>query len=1217
MPRPEAERDEAPEKNPSDEQSQNSSAIDLIQAIEVFSSMKPGSVEDDNSLNQIWKRANAFGAESAKNPFLPSLFLDEKKTADRKPQVAPDLLDKNEKAAAARASLPEINFDYQQFKSFAGQLADKVASVYDAAAKRAVVGNPSSFVGPDGATWKKEGADWSRFDKAGQKQEKYDGKISDLTRDEENDLVIKMQDGRSFKENFDGSVLEYDAKNHLKSIAYNNGTTRKFEWEGDQLVSMTSSKGSYTRGRDRDGKLIDEWKQKSDTAAWSGAVTLDEKRGILTVANQTYHSDLTVEVKNTDGSRTISHPNKDVVKVGKDGLVSEINYADGSTRRFTWAENPNAKGLDDKHTLSTVEVHRDGKKYLHSLIEGDKWQSRTWENNRWSDAKPETLSFKFDHKSRAYSHSDSADGITHILEPGGTVKQVTADGAQLQYKEGKLVKVMKGDAVREFDWKDNKLQSIRDAVQGKTWTADGASWKSDKGDVRPGAAFITSIGEIGFKNGDKTSIIKMDGTEFARIKNEKEKSLVDISPTEVQVTAGDGSSRKFKTENGSSEILQESSTRDGKVVSWTRGERLPNGNFTWINDQDPSKKEERISATHDGGNLTVKFPDGRVAKSATDGTEKVENSKEGWSMEFRNGRPAEFKYANGTVRKFTFDGQSDSAKTFEVKSAEGSSSKYERVSDGVYKYTSDGKERTVKVSITANREGVYKYEDKEGNNKTTTRTIDGVSIVEDPVEKSRVEKHGEQITKVTRDGKTVELVRDAGKSVVEMRDSASNTSYKKDSTGAFVASAIDAAKPFSKMDQLSRVGAPVLDEFGTANFISDEGTQIRQKPGEKGELVSTKENTLKAVLQNDALPDAEKQRIEKNINDFIQRQDVEPQLKALFLEHLEKAASSRTDISNAEKAEIYKHLNRLLESNSDKVFNAKERALLSTQLVWHIANPTSNQQGQNPTCQVTTIRGKLLYEQPAHFARMMTDVLTTGEFKSGDKTSIKIPPSSMRFAKDSEESKFPPEDGARTWLGKLSDLTCANIHWQRQTQTPNGYFVSKGQLVYRHDPAAGAAGVGPGVYIAPGDGKLYPQVGKDGIVLKQPYLFSADIANVYSQICGASDTVILGANRPAIINGPGVGVCSGEEQLHEQLQKGGIKIAQIWTGADWVWKEPVKKYGIKTAEDGDGEHVVLVTGYDPKTRTVSIDNSWSSKYDRLAGDRRITLKELYKAMAKQ
>lgn len=1217
MPRPDAERDDAQEKNPSDDQSQNSSVVDLIQSIEVFSSMKPGSV-DDGGLNQFWKRAGAFAADSAKNPFLPSLFLDEKKTAERKPESVQQALGKNEKAAAARAQLPEINFDYQQFKSFAGQLADKVASIYDAAEKQAAEIRPVTYASADGATWKKEGATWSRFDKGGQKQDKYDGKIADLSRDEENNLVIKIKDGRSFKEKSDGSVLEYDAKNHLKSISYQDGSSRQFEWEGEQLLSMTSSKGSYTRGRDRDGKLINEWKLKNEGQPWSGEVTLNEKRGDLTVANHTYHSDLTVEVKSADGSRTISHANKDIVKIGKDGLVSEINYADGSTRKFTWTQNPNANGLDDQHILSSVQVHRDGKIYLHSRVEGDKWQARTLENNRWSEAKAETISFSFDQKNSTYSHFDSADGITHILEPGGTVKQIGADGTRLEYKDGKLSKAVNGDIVREFDWKDNKLHLVRDSAQGKTWSQDGNLWKSDKGDVRSGEGFITPAGEIGFRNGDKSSIIKMDGSEVTRIKNEKEKSQIDISANEVQVTAGDGSVRKFKTEDGGNEVIHESTTRDGKVVSWTRGERLSNGNYTWTNDQDSRKNEERVSATHDGGSLTVKYSDGKIAKAFTNGTEKVENSKDGWSMEFRNGRPAEYKFVNGTVRKFTFDGPGDSPKTLEVKFPDGSSVKYERVADGEYKYPSDGKDKILKASITVDRDGVYRYEEKEGNKKIITRKIEGVSIIEDPVEKSRIEKHGEQVTKVMRDGKTVELIRDSDKSILELRDSASNISYKKDSTGVFVASPIDAAKPFNKLDQLSRFGNPIIEESGTVNFISDEGTQIRQRPGEKGELISAKENTLKAVLQNDVLPDLEKQRIEKNINDFIKRADLEPQLKALFLEHLEKAASTRADISNTEKTEIYKHLNRLLESQSDKVFNAKEKALLSTQLIWHIANPTSNQQGQNPTCQVTTIRGKMLYEQPAHFARMMTDVITTGEFKSADKSNIKIPSSSMRIAKDSEESKFPPEDGARTWLGKLSDVTCANIHWQRQTKTPDGlYSVAQGKIVYRHDLSETSKDGSARVCIESGDGKLYPQNGKDGKLLKQPYLFAADIANVYSQICGSSDTVIIGANRPEITSGPGVGVCSGEEQLHGQLQKGGIKIAQIWTGAEWVWKEPVKKYGIKTAEDGDGEHVVLVTGYDPKTRTVSIDNSWSSKYDRLAGDRRITLKELYKAMSKQ
>lgn len=1230
MPRPDAELEDASRNTiPSDEAQQQSSAVDLLRSVETMSAFKGQLYFDlSKSIDSVGNTVKLRADRSVNDLFLPSFQLDDEKTrvtVKKEPANNDVAKEKNNtqeksnpKALTASKFLP--SFELEKLKDLAGTLAHEVTDLYETVAtkiEKHSQESPASFATFDGGTWKKDGADWSQYDKNGHKVKAPDGKVADLVRDEENNLLVKLADGRALKQQADGSVLEYDKSNHLKSITLQNGSVRKFEWEGKQLVAMSSSKGNYTRVRDKDGKLTDEWRQKGEAVGWKGELKADEKNGDLTVGNTIYRSNMTVETINNDGSRNILHPNKDLVRVGKDGLVSEINFADGVNRKLTWKENPNAKENDDKFILNGVRVEREGKTYQHSRVDGDKWQVSTLENNRWSAATPETTSFDFDKKSNAYSFVDSADGIKHVIRPGGERQDVTADGATLDYKNDKLVKASKGDTVREFEWKKGDLQSIRDGVQNKVWTPDGDKWKSDKGDLREGKPVISPTGEIEFKKGDTSSIIKMDGTESKRVTNEKDKSQVETNGRHVQVTSADGSIRKYKSDESGKELVQESRTRNGRTESWTRAERLQNGNYTWTNDQDATRTEERASVLQRNGELTVKYPDGKQYTAFNNGDERIENSKESWSMNFKQGRPSEFKYANGAERKFTFDGSGDSLKTLEVKSPEGNTTKYEKVSPGVYKYTSDGKEKKWNANVTVSQDGVYKVEDKDEKGKVTTRDIVGKTVIEDPSDKSRVEKLNDDVLKVTRDSKTVEIVRDSNKNATELRDFASNTVYQRDQNGSWESSAIDASKPFAKMDQLSRTGSPFLDESGIVSFIDDKGRQVRQSPGAKGELISDKEQAIQAVLQNDALPDTEKDRIKQNIESFVNRNDIDAKTKSIFVEHLEKIGAQRTDLSSKEKSEFYSHLNRLLESKSDKAFNVKDRALLATQLIWHVANPTSNQQGANPTCQVTSIRGKLLHEQPSQFARMMTDVITTGSFKCADKSVIKIPHTSMRTAKGSEESKFPPEDGARTWLGKLSDLTCANIHWQRQTETPVGEKVAAGQLVYRHDPPEVLKDTGARVFKDPGDGNLYPQNGKDGKLLKHPSLFTNDIANVYRQICGGSGTVIVAANREGIPGGEGVAVVSGEEQLHKQLQSDGVKIAQIWTGTDWVWKEPVRKFGIKTAEDGDGEHVVLVTGYDPKTRTVSIDNSWSTKYDRLAGDRRITLKELYKAMAKQ
>lgn len=1059
---------------------------------------------------------------------------------------------------------------------------------------------------------------WLAEHLASPQETKEDSKIS---RDDEGNLITKLEDGRQVKEKKDGSRLEYDSKGQLSEITYKDGSNRKFKWEGDELVSMSSKSGEWTRARDENGKLKNEWSAKGQVGNWQGELKVDPKTGAFSSGTNTYGSDLSVEKRNSDGSKEISYPNKDTVKVDKNGLVSQINYADGSERKFTWSKNPDAKGEDDQYRLDTVQVKRDNNHYHHSRKEDGSWQARTWnpQTGSWSAGEAETNSFEFNNKTKEYSYTDSTDGIRHAYLPGGRQTDTSRDGSSLEYQNNQLTRAKLGENSREFEWKDGKLTAIHDGVQNKNWkpSADGG-WESDKGDKRDGEAFISPSGEIGFKKGDKASIIKMDGAEFERITNDKEKSQVDIRKGEVQVTAADGSSRKFKTSDDGKEVLQESITRNGKTESWTRGERLANGNYTWTNDQDPSKKEERSSVDLKDGTLKVEYPDGRKYQANSNGSERLENEKANWYINYQNGQPSEAKYADGTVRKFKFDGAGTAPQSIEVTAKDGSVTKITRASEGVYDYKPPKGDATKwNVKFEVSRDGTYKFTDNDEKGKVVTRKPDGLMISENPADKSVIERRNDEISKITRDGKTTEIIRDDKNLVSELRDQSSNTTYKKNDKGEFVASAIDAGKPFNN-DGLNRKGEPTIDESGLVKFTADDGTQIKQLPGQKGELISSKEKTLEAILNNTALSDQQKEKIQKNVLDYAARTDISGSDKAVFQASLAKFAA-RTDISDLEKARSYDQLNRLLESKSDKAFNAKDRALLAEQLAWHMGNPEANAQGENPNCQVTVIRGKLLYEKPSEFARMMTDVITTGQFVTKDGSTIKVPATSMRYAKGSEEATFPPADGTRTWMGKISDTTCANIHWQRQTVAPSGEVVQAGHLVYRNDPPSSRKDTGARVYKEPGDGYMYAQNDQAGKPITTPNLYAKDIADTYHQIAGGKkdEKVVVAVARQDIISGPGVALGT-EEQLHKFLSENkGVHVAQIYTSTDWVWKEPARKYGMKPKDTTDGEHVVLVKDYDPVTRTVAVKNSWSSAYNHLAPDRRVPLHDLYKAMAKQ
>lgn len=687
-------------------------------------------------------------------------------------------------------------------------------------------------------------------------------------------------------------------------------------------------------------------------------------------------------------------------------------------------------------------------------------------------------------------------------------------------------------------------------------------------------------------------------------------SKIDINKEGIQIEAADGSTRHLKLSDQGTDIIQESVTRNNKTESWSRAEKLENGNYIWTNDQDPTKKEERVAVTQRNGTLVIDYPNGNIFRAYIDGVERLTNQKEDWNIYYRNGQPEEIKYPDGAIRRFKFDGAGKTMLTVEFINNNGTGMKITREEDGAYKYKNFGsdEERNWNVEFSVTRDGTFRYVDKDAKGEIVTRYADGRKTFDTPATKTYTESDRNGLHKVIIDGKSVELLRDSDKKPNEIRDLASNISYKKNEQNEWVPSVLDASKPFKFQDNLLRQGNVYLDSNGVVNFINTDGRQVQQHPGEKGELLASIEDTIQATLSNDAMTASEKAELQTNILDYTKRNDVAAYPKAAFLESL-KSFAERSNISEQEKALSYKELNRLLESKSDKVFSPSDRGVLAAQLAWHMGHPEKNAQGRHPTCQVTSIRSLLLYENPSVFARLMTDIITTGQFETGDKSIIKPPVDSFLVQKKSPESEFPPADGARTWMGKISDVTIANIHWQRQTYTPAGEAVQKGQISYREDLPT-EKDDGTGLYKDLADGKRERLTRQDKSKIESPLLFAKDIASSYCQIMEACkpNVVVVALRR----GGENVGRVVSEEELHNLLLKdNSAHIAQIGTGVKWV-KHP----GIETTdpEKNPGQHVVIIKDYDPATRTIAVDNSWGSKFDRLDPKLRINLHDLYDAM---
>jgi YD repeat-containing protein len=139
----------------------------------------------------------------------------------------------------------------------------------------------------------------------------------------------------------DASIVRSDIDNNVTEIDYPDGTRRQFGYKNGKLDTVTENGQTYTV---KDGQLYDA--DGKPTGIKNPDVTSDGTYRFQDTSGNKIdvHSNLTRDVHKPDGS---------TVRSDKNGNVTEIDYADGSSRTF---------GYDDKGHLNKI-TDRDGKVY--------------------------------------------------------------------------------------------------------------------------------------------------------------------------------------------------------------------------------------------------------------------------------------------------------------------------------------------------------------------------------------------------------------------------------------------------------------------------------------------------------------------------------------------------------------------------------------------------------------------------------------------------------------------------------------------------------------------------------------------------------------------------------------------------------------------------------------------------------------------------------------
>lgn len=875
------------------------------------------------------------------------------------------------------------------------------------------------------------------------------------------------------------------------------------------------------------------------------------------------------------------------LEFASDDTLSKIHYADGSARAVKWTGN----------TVTGVTT-RVGESFDRMIQNGTMYDRWTQKNGSYWDGKIEADPTNGDYVLIENGKTDrqimKADGSTEMVHADKSKEVSFSSKATSNYDTAGNITEMKLSDKRSasLTWetvkvkdKDGKDVSEIAFTGAKTTGEDGKSsdWKLKDGKwLRDGKESDSRLA-VDSKTGLFSIINAKGSSEFWHKSGLVEKREAD-GKLSLTMTSGDDSTRNFvlKNDGNKNTLISESTTRDGKTETWERQKAKDSDEYTttWIQKGTTTSEKRDDVKLSSTGTLSFTRPDGAKYLATPDGKEAVNHTKPNWAIYYEGGKTVRADYKDGVKRTFKWDG--DIVSGFTVERPD-STTIWQRTGPDKYKAGND----EYNARITMDREGNYTFKEMGGSKLETIRRPNGVEISKDAAAKVETERVDGFITRLAINDKERIYSRDADGKVLQITNAKDNVTWKRDADDAWTPEALDKDKPFTAPEELVRKGGGEPSENGTIVFVGTDNILIKDTIDGTTKKFDSCKDIVGKVLNN------------KN----LEKEDQFGLLNSI-------AAFEERNIPAAERTASYKEVNRLFDDKTDANFTQKEKAALAAMSVWHMAYPEKNAQGHHNTCNVTSIRTALLYEEPSQFAKVVADVATTGKFVSFDKTDIIPHASSLKAG--SEEMQKPLPSSARTWAGQIWDVTTANVYWQRATTDPKGFTVPKGSMYYDQVVPESRTDSVERLYRYDGT-TVYEVANPDGgTVTRHPYLTPGAMNDIYEQVTGKGQKDRIIVNASIVASHSKLAVVKDSSELETQLKQGPWpKIIQVHTSRQPFYGD--SGYGTAGGAGGKtgGWHVVTVTKYDEKTKKALVDNSWSQSVDHLEPAKAIPLQQLY------
>ncbi len=300
----------------------------------------------------------------------------------------------------------------------------------------------------------------------------------------------------------------------------------------------------------------------------------------------------------------------------------------------------------------------------------------------------------------------------------------------------------------------------------------------------------------------------------------------------------------------------------------------------------------------------------------------------------------------------------------------------------------------------------------------------------------------------------------------------------------------------------------------------------------------------------------------------------------------------------------YKSVGQLLGDNSNPAVEKTRLTQVATEIMSDVAEPYTVSQGRHGTCNVKIMHVLMAAKAPEKLAGMISEIALTGSLTlpSGDK--VELPPKTLNPATDAETN--PRSNGERGLAGQLFDSAVINavmkdakapFHLDQLAKDPSLKGYKTGDILVDNET-----------------GK--PLIDFNGEVQEFAGLYSKDIVKAYSMVMGDAEAGSHWLLDPNISEAdhPGIKGFESADQLHDILselaKRKSFPIAIIIdTRMPPFWGDS----GAGVAGGSGSAHVLNITNYDPQSRTVMLDNQWSTNRDRLLPANGIPVDQLFRS----